>query len=197
MECILGSARSKKRQSANGREPEVREPTVADVMTTAPRVCSSDASLNEAAALLWEHAIGALPVVDGAGEGEVRGVLTDRDVAMAAYTQGRPLHEVRVATAMSGPACSCRPADSLRQALARMVEASVRRLVVVDGNNRALGVLSLSDIARHAGRPGHRLKKLERATCRALAAIHAPEEPEDTCEVPGKDPPDALSPPVV
>lgn len=145
--------------------------TVDDAMTPAPTCCSPDSPLHDAAKLLWECDIGVLPVVNGASHGQVCAMITDRDIAMAAYTQARPLHELRVRSACSGPARSCRPSDDLAKALETMAEAAVRRLVVVDADNRPVGVLSLSDIARQASRPGRRCKQLERAACRALAAI--------------------------
>ena len=168
--------------------------SVEDVMTATPTCCSPDTPLHEAAAHLWHGDIGVLPVVDGTGGQRVCGMITDRDMAMAAYTQGRPLHEIRVSTAYTGPARSCRPSDDLHQALRLMADGQIHRLVVVDADNCPVGVVSLSDIARVASAPGHRQNRLERATCRALASIASPPGEESASE---KDPPDAVPHPLV
>jgi len=60
-----------------------------DVMTKTVRSCSAGDSLQRAAQLMWEGDCGSVPVVDS--DNRVVGILTDRDIAMAAYTQGRPL----------------------------------------------------------------------------------------------------------
>jgi CBS domain-containing protein len=62
---------------------------VGQLMTRNPRVCSIDGTLEQAAAIMWESDCGCVPLVDS--EGKVTGMITDRDVCMAAYTQGRTL----------------------------------------------------------------------------------------------------------
>lgn len=61
--------------------------------------CTQDDSLAQAARVLWEHDCGALIVTDT--EKHPIGMLTDRDVCMAAYTRGLPLHAMNVRVAMS------------------------------------------------------------------------------------------------
>jgi CBS domain-containing protein len=121
---------------------------VDQVMTRDVKVCRPDETLNEAARLMWDHACGCLPVVD---EGErVVGILTDRDVAMAAYTQGKPLNEVLVRTAMSQEVAFCRLGDLLETAEKIMQARQVRRLPVLGFEDRLIGIVTLSDIAREA-----------------------------------------------
>lgn len=164
--------------------------SVSDVMTSTVVSCGPDTSLHDVAALLWQHDIGALPVINGSGREQVCAMITDRDIAMAAYTQGRPLHELRVRGASSSPAHTCRPSDGLFHALDLMSDAAIRRLVVVDADNLAIGIVSLSEIARAASSPLTHDTKLERATCWALSAITAPPPSVHLTE---KDSPDAIS----
>jgi len=108
--------------------------------------CRSSDSLNVAAQRMWENDCGVLPVVD---DKEVLvGIVTDRDICMAAYTQGLPLSLMPVSTAMAGTVFSCRPGDPLESAEELMAERQVRRLPVVDSDKHVLGVLSVNDIAR-------------------------------------------------
>lgn len=72
---------------------------VQDVMTRSVTTCLAQDCLYSVARLLWERDCGSLPIVDR--DGRPIAMITDRDVCMAAYTTGKPLHELRVATAMS------------------------------------------------------------------------------------------------
>jgi CBS-domain-containing membrane protein len=79
-------------------------------------------------------------------------MLTDRDVCMAALTQGRTLGEIRVNSAMSGSLHVVRVRDPLAEAERKMQEFQVRRLPVVGVDGRLVGLLSMNDIAREAAR---------------------------------------------
>jgi CBS domain-containing protein len=123
---------------------------VEELMTVEVKVCGPGDSLNRAAQIMWENDCGCVPVVDDAGR--VVGMLTDRDVCMAAYTQGRLLVEIPVSSAMSKTLVVCGRDDTIATADQRMRQHRVRRLAVVDGYGRIAGILSLSDIARRARR---------------------------------------------
>jgi CBS domain-containing protein len=89
-------------------------------------------------------------VVDA--ERRVVGMVTDRDVCMAAYTQGLPLRAIRVATAMSKQVHACRPDDALLVAERIMREHRIRRLPVIAVDGTLAGLLSLNDVAQEAAR---------------------------------------------
>jgi CBS domain-containing protein len=118
------------------------------IMTRNPVTCLADASLADAARLMWEHDIGMLPVTDG--EGCVIAAITDRDMAMAAYIQGKPLCEIAVSSAMSNRALTVEPETSLRVVESMMVENQIRRVPVVDEDGRAVGIVCLADLAVQA-----------------------------------------------
>jgi signal-transduction protein with cAMP-binding, CBS, and nucleotidyltransferase domain len=101
---------------------------------------------------MWENDFGCLPVTEGDGAQRLVGMITDRDICMAAYFAGRPLHEIRVADAMTREVCACNPGDDLSEARAIMREAAVRRLPVIDASEQPIGLLSLADLAREAVR---------------------------------------------
>jgi CBS domain-containing protein len=124
---------------------------VQDLMTRDVGTCRPFAGADEGARVMWERDCGAVPIVDQ--EGRVVAMLTDRDVCMAALTQGRALSEIRIASAMSRSLWCCRPEDELSQAEEVMKSRKVRRLPVVDGDGKLLGILSLSDLARAATGP--------------------------------------------
>ena len=129
-----------------------QEPTrVRDVMTPSVVTCSPSDSLNRAAQRMWEGDCGALPIVDAAGK--LLGMLTDRDICMAAYTRGRPLSELSVAGAMSTSVVSCRPSDTLRMVMDAMATHQIRRVPVLDDAGILVGIVSLADVARLAQAP--------------------------------------------
>lgn len=121
---------------------------VEDVMQKDVRACHADDAMNEAARIMWERDCGFAPVVASDGSGRVVGVITDRDLCMAAYTRGKSLLELRVSEAMSTDLRTCAPGDSTAAAEATMRAGRVRRLPVIDAGGQLLGVLSLADLAR-------------------------------------------------
>ena len=127
---------------------------VEQVMSRNVKTCRSTDTLNHAAQLMWESDCGCLPVVDD--DGHAAGMITDRDICMAAYTQGGPLWSLRVAAAMPREPRTCRPADTVAEAESIMRAAQVRRLPVVDPEERVIGILSLNDVAREVAREGTR-----------------------------------------
>ncbi len=149
-EQVVATARGLTRAVAEVVAP-VREQTparVLDAMTRAVATCGAHESLNRAAQLMWDTDCGAVPIVDD--EGRLVGMLTDRDICMAAYTRGLPLTEVSVGSVMSTTLHSCKPGDSLRSLMDAMTTHRVRRVPVIDHDGRLVGIVSLADVARLA-----------------------------------------------
>jgi CBS-domain-containing membrane protein len=121
--------------------------------------------LAHAAALMWQNDCGALPVVDK--DGRVGAMVTDRDVCMAAWSTGKPLHELRVQDAMSKALVSVRADDDLGVAVDRMTMHQLHRLPVVDEHERPVGVLSLNDL----GRRGDKDPQLGKRALQVMAAV--------------------------
>src|SRR5262245_9473134 len=113
--------------------------------------CGPEDSLDTAARIMWERDCGCVPVVvDDGGAARVVGMLTDRDVCMAAYTQGRALREMIVASAMARDVRSCRTTDTVRVALGVLRTNQLHRLPVLDANDHLVGIVTLADVAREA-----------------------------------------------
>jgi len=142
---------------------------VRDLMSKPVITCHKDESLSAAAKRLWDHDCGCVVVVDDYGR--VTGMLTDRDICMATYTQGKAPGELAVRDAMAKRVCSCHATDSIKQALNRMRRVQVRRLPVVDAENFPIGVLSLNTLIRYT-KAGHAC--FESELLDALAEISQP-----------------------
>jgi CBS domain-containing protein len=147
---------------------------IGQVMTRNPRVCSINDSLEHAAQIMWENDCGCVPVVDR--EGKTVGMITDRDICMAAYTQGGALWQMPVGLAASRSVISVRENDPIETAQELMRQHRIRRLPVVDGDGHPIGVLSMNDVARRA-HVGHWHDGSSGDTVvRTLAAICTPRE---------------------
>jgi CBS domain-containing protein len=120
---------------------------VADLMTRDVRSCTIHDSLNAAARIMWDHDCGCAPVVDT--HGKLVGIVTDRDICMAAYTQGAPLDAIRIERAMSPKVISCARTDDLDTAHRLMRTHEIHRIPVVDSRGKPIGILSLSDVINH------------------------------------------------
>lgn len=116
------------------------------IMTRKLFTCRPEDTLRTAAGMMWDHDVGCVPVVSG--EGKLVGVITDRDVAMAAYLSGRLLTQQRVQEAMSRELFTVRPDDEIRQVEDVMRTKQVHRVPVVDDAGRLLGIVSLNDLTR-------------------------------------------------
>lgn len=130
---------------------------VAQLMTRAVATCAPGDDMRRAAQLMWDFDCGSIPVVEA--DRRVAGIITDRDICMAAMSRGRPLDQMRVDSAMAREVRVCHPDETILAAEERMRVAQVRRLPVVDESDRLVGILSLNDIAREALREQPRRRK--------------------------------------
>jgi len=122
---------------------------VREIMITPVQTLSTEDTLNCAARMMRDFAVGCLPVVDESGK--LAGILTDRDIALSAYELGEALWKLRVVDSMHKPVFSCRAEDGIEEAARIMRHHRVRRLPVVDATGKVIGLISLDDLA-HASR---------------------------------------------
>jgi CBS domain-containing protein len=156
---------------------------VRDVMTRNVTTCTPDSSLAGVASRMWLGECGAVPVVDG--DRRVLGIVTDRDICFAVAGTERPAAEIKAKELLARPRAlhTCGPEEDVEDAIALMREARVRRLPVVDGEGRLVGILSMTDAVLHTAGQGAiaaenvlgTLRTLGRAPARALdeAELHA------------------------
>lgn len=121
-----------------------------DLMTRNPTTTTPDSTLESAARRMWTENRAFLPVVDSAGH--VVGVLTDRDVSMCAYTQGRRLAELQVSTAMAKNVICARSGDHPSVVEELMLANRIHRIPIIDEEGVLAGVVSLPKLSA-ANRP--------------------------------------------
>ena len=133
---------------------------VEQLMTRDVQTCCPGDPMSTAARIMWERDCGCVPVVEQEdGGARVVGMITDRDICMAAYTQGRPLSDIRIDSAMSRAVRCCRFSDPVGTALKIFEHDQLHRLPVLDQNDHLVGVLSLADAAREAAHEHRRTAK--------------------------------------
>ena len=121
---------------------------VKDIMTRSLQTCTLHDNLATVAMRMWESDCGALPVKNH--DGQVIGMITDRDICMAAATKHREISDVLVWETITGEIVTCHAEDDVSMALDTMAKRHVRRLPVVDDDGLVQGILSINDIILNA-----------------------------------------------
>ena len=125
---------------------EERAVQIREIMTRDPVVTRPDATLREAARTMRELDSGVLPIGE---DDRLLGILTDRDITVRATAEGKDPNSTAVREVMSSEVVSCFEDEDERDAAAKMEQHQLRRLVVLDRNERLVGIVSLGDLAVH------------------------------------------------
>lgn len=145
---------------------------VQDLMSHPAITCHVNDDLHVAAKLMWDHDCGVILAVRD--DGKLAGLVTDRDICMAAYTQGRSLDQILVNSVMPKHVVSARPDQKLGEIERLMAEHQLRRIPVVDEDSRPVGVLSLNDLALESVEPDTGMKDGISRVAHTLAAVCRP-----------------------
>ncbi len=147
---------------------------VADVMARDVEFITSDALVRDAAVLMGELDVGALPV--GTSD-HLEGIITDRDILYRVVARGLDCARTRLAEIISRPAIACHAQDTVQTALDVMASNQLRRLPVQDDTGQVVGWITLGDLSRRL--------LLDSGTLQA--ALHAATEaPPETSETTGE-----------
>jgi CBS domain-containing protein len=143
---------------------------VREFMTKDVKSCTEATDLATVAKIMWDADCGIVPVVDD--NGRVVGVVTDRDICIAAATRALDPASIGVSEAMSRSVATCLEDADARTALEALRERRIRRLPVVNRQNRLVGILSMNDLVTRTdfrqptGVPGEEIL----STLRAISA---------------------------
>jgi CBS domain-containing protein len=119
---------------------------VSEVMTTEVETISSDQTAREAASFMLRADAGSIPVCEG---DKVIGMITDRDIAVRGVAEGRG-PDTPVSELMSDGIVCAHEDEDIDTVAKRMSEEQIRRLPVVDSEERLIGIVSLGDLARES-----------------------------------------------
>jgi CBS domain-containing protein len=148
---------------------------VTDVMTRDVATCTPESSMADAALLMWRHDCGCIPVIGA--DGTVIAMITDRDICMAALSQGKRLYEMGVLSAASQDVAAVQQTDDIDVAMRIMDRRQIRRLPVLDARLKLVGIVTLNDVARASQSPGTRASLAPDQVAGTLAGIGRHEQP--------------------
>jgi len=124
-----------------------------DVMTKNPVCCQPNDTVVKAAQLMKGKDIGSIPVIESDHNKKLVGIITDRDLALEIVGKGRDPNTTKVEDVMTHKVVTCRTDDNLEMALDAMAHHQLRRIPVVDHDNKIVGIIAQADVATRTDQP--------------------------------------------
>ena len=124
-----------------------------EVMTKTPVCCLPNDNVAKAAELMKSENIGSIPVIENEQTQKLVGIVTDRDLALKIVADGLDAKSTKVEAVMTRKVVTCLADDDLQKALDAMAEHQLRRIPVVDDDNKIVGIISQADVATRADEP--------------------------------------------
>jgi len=134
--------------------------TVASICTRLPETTSGDETVLNVAKRMVSQDVGTLVVTDRDGRAE--GIVTDRDIVIRCVAEGLEPDRTKVREVMSIDVQSVHEDTAVEAALEMMADREVRRLVVVNGAGRVVGIVSLDDFLEGVVAAGEDIGRLLR-----------------------------------
>ena len=124
-----------------------------EVMTKNPVCCLPNDTAAKVAQLMKHENVGSIPVIEDAQTKKLVGIVTDRDLALKIVAEGLDAKSTKVEAVMTRKVVTCLASDDLQKALDAMAEHQLRRLPVVDNDNKVLGIIAQADVATRVNQP--------------------------------------------
>jgi len=124
-----------------------------DVMTENLVFCTPGDTVSKVAQLMKRQDIGPVLIVDNERSKTLVGIVTDRDLAIKVVGEGRDPQNTKVEEVMTRKLVTCHADDSIENAMKAMAQYQLRRIPVVDDNNRLVGIISQADVATRVDEP--------------------------------------------
>jgi len=125
-----------------------------EIMSHKTRWCYPESTVKEAAQVMQEQNCGAIPVVDK--DMHVQGIVTDRDITLFVILQGKKPEITMLKEFMNKDVITCYENESLDELISKMKKYQVRRIPIIDSENKLEGMISLGDIAVKASTEEHK-----------------------------------------
>jgi CBS domain-containing protein len=122
-------------------------------MTKNPVCCLPDDMVIKAAKLMKSGNIGPILVIENEQTQKLVGIVTDRDLALKIVAEGQDAKSTKVEAVMTRKVVTCRAEDDLQKAMDAMSENQLRRIPIVDNDNKILGIISQADVATRVNQP--------------------------------------------
>jgi CBS domain-containing protein len=124
-----------------------------DIMTENLVYSSPEDTVSQVAQLMKREDIGPVLIVDNEDSKRLVGIVTDRDLALKVVAEGRDPQTTKVEEVMTRKVITCRADDDVENAMKAMAQYQLRRIPVVDKDDRLVGIISQADVATRVGEP--------------------------------------------
>lgn len=124
-----------------------------EVMTKYPICCLPTDSVAKAAELMKRGNFGSIPVIENEQTQKLVGIVTDRDLTLTIVAEGRDPKSTKVEAVMTHNVVTCLADDDLQKVLDAMAKEQLRRIPVVDGDNKIVGIITQADVATRVDQP--------------------------------------------
>lgn len=118
---------------------------IIEVMTRQVQTCQTNDPVEKAAKIMEQGNVGSVPIVDQAGR--LTGIMTDRDIVLRGVAKNKDLRMTTCGELMTGEVKCCEPHTEIHEAANMLAEHQIRRLPVVDGQGRLVGICAIGDLA--------------------------------------------------
>jgi CBS domain-containing protein len=124
-----------------------------EVMTKDPAVCMPGDPVADVARAMKKEDVGPIPIVEDGKTRRLIGMVTDRDLVVRMVAEGRDTKTTKAEEVMSRKIVTCHADDDVQKALDAMSENQLRRIPVVDDENRIVGIIAQADVATRVNQP--------------------------------------------
>jgi CBS domain-containing protein len=124
-----------------------------EVMTKNPVCCLPNDMVAKVAQLMKSKDIGPVPIIENEQTKKLVGIVTDRDLALKIVAEGRDAKSTKAEEVMTRKVVTCRGEDDVQKALDAMSEHQLRRIPVVDNDNKIVGIIAQADVATRVDQP--------------------------------------------
>jgi CBS domain-containing protein len=118
-----------------------------EVMTENPVCCLPSDTVSKVAELMKSKNIGPVPIIENEQTKKLVGIVTDRDLALKIVADARDPRSMKAEDVMTREVVTCRAEDDLQNAMDAMSGHKLRRIPVIDNNNRIVGIIAQADVA--------------------------------------------------
>ena len=139
---------------------------IREIMSSNPVCCVPGDTAQKVAKMLRDENVGAVPVVEDQQSHKLVGMITDRDLCCSVVAGGLDPKTTSIESFISAELVTCRDGDNLEKCEKAMQEHQVRRIAIVDGDGRCIGIVSQADLA---------LKDKPEKVSKTVAEISKPE----------------------
>jgi len=145
---------------------------IREIMSRDPACCVLSDSAQTVAKILCDRNIGSMPVVADQQSRKLVGMITDRDLCCSVIAQGLDPKTTQIEKLISFPPMSCRDGENVETCERLMQEHQVRRVPIVDAEDRVIGIVSQADLALHdkAERVSKTVAEISKASQPSIAA---------------------------